>query len=184
VISLPREQKLLFAPDRYLARWVMKESGRDDMVYWPGTCIVHEIFSAQEIAKLTVSHPDAEVIAHPECDEPVLALASFVGSTSALIDYVARSDAEEFIVATEPGVLHQMEKLAPAKRLIPAPAQGNCACNMCPHMRLNTLEKLYLSLRDMRPTVEVPEDVRLKALVPIQRMLDFSAGHGIAPRGD
>jgi quinolinate synthase len=184
VSALPREQKVLFAPDRYLARWVMKRSGRDDIVYWPGTCIVHEIFSAQEITKLRVAHPAAEVIAHPECDESVLALASFVGSTSALIDYAVRSGAEELIVATEPGVIHQMEKRAPGKRLIPAPAQGDCACNLCPHMRLNTLEKLYLCLRDMRPTVEVPEEIRRRALVPIQRMLDFSAERRAAPLGD
>jgi quinolinate synthase len=184
VSALPHDRKLLFAPDRYLASWVMKQSGRDDVVFWPGTCIVHEMFSAQEIAKLAAAHPGAEIIAHPECDEPVLAQAAFVGSTSALIEHVATSSAEEFIVATEPGVIHQMERLAPDKRLIPAPAQGSCACNMCPYMRLNTVEKLYLCLRDLRPRVEVPEAIRRKALVPIQRMLDFSAGDPRALLGD
>jgi quinolinate synthase len=154
----------------------MKQSGRDDIVYWPGTCIVHEIFSAQEIAKLAAEHPDAEVIAHPECDEPVLSQAAFVGSTSALIERVVSSPKREFIVATEPGVIHQMELRAPGKHLIPAPGLGNCACNTCPHMRLNTLEKLYLCLRDLEPRVEVDPDVRERALRPIQRMLAFSAG--------
>jgi quinolinate synthase len=176
VAALPRDRKVLFAPDRYLARWVMKQSGRDDMVYWPGTCIVHEIFSAQEIAKLAAAHPEAEVIAHPECDDPVLSQAAFIGSTSALIEHVVASDVAAFIVATEPGVIHQMEKRAPGKLLIPAPAQGNCACNMCPHMRLNTLEKLYLCLRDLAPAVEVAPELRLRALRPIRRMLAFAAG--------
>jgi len=176
VRALPRERKLLFAPDRYLAKWVMRQSGRDDIVYWPGTCIVHEIFSAQEIARLAAAHPRAEVIAHPECDEPVLGLAAFVGSTSALIEHVVASPVEEFIVATEPGVIHQMERRAPGKTLIPAPAEGNCACNMCPFMRLNTLEKLYLCLRDLQPAIEVAPDVRARALKPIERMLAFSAG--------
>ncbi len=176
VQALPREQKILFAPDRYLARWVMKQSGRDDIVFWPGTCIVHEIFSAQEIAKLATEHPAAEIIAHPECDDPVLSQAAFVGSTSALIEHVVTSDCREFIVATEPGVIHQMEKRAPGKLLIPAPAQGNCACNECPHMRLNTLEKLYLCLRDLEPALEVSPELRARALKPIERMLAFSAG--------
>ena len=176
VQALPREQKILFAPDRYLARWVMKQSGRDDIVFWPGTCIVHEIFSAQEIAKLGAEHPEAEIIAHPECDDPVLSQAAFVGSTSALIEHVVTSDCREFIVATEPGVIHQMEKRAPGKHLIPAPAQGNCACNECPHMRLNTLEKLYLCLRDLEPALDVTPALRARALKPIERMLAFSAG--------
>ncbi|MBI4864617.1 MAG: quinolinate synthase NadA [Candidatus Riflebacteria bacterium] len=184
VKAAPRSQKLLFAPDRYLARWVIRQTGRDDMVFWPGTCIVHEIFSAQEIAALQVAHPGARVIAHPECDEPVLALATFIGSTSALIDHVKSSSTREFIVATEPGVLHQMQKVAPGKTLIPAPAQGNCSCNECPHMRLNTAEKVYLALRDLTPRVEVPEAIRVEALVPIQRMLDFSARDRTPPAGD
>jgi quinolinate synthase len=184
VAAIPRDRKILFAPDRYLARWVMKRTGRSDMVYWPGTCIVHEIFSAQEIAKLTVAHPDAEVIAHPECDEPVLALAGFIGSTSALIEHVVTAPARTFIVATEPGVLHQMERRAPEKELIAAPGQGNCACNTCPYMRLNTLEKLYLALRDLAPRLEVPEDVRRRALVPIERMLAFAATRRLPALGD
>jgi quinolinate synthase len=184
VKSIPKDQKILFAPDRYLAKWVMKESGRDDIVYWPGTCMVHEIFSAQEIARLRQEHPQAHVIAHPECDEPVLTQAQFIGSTSALIDYTVKADAKEFIVATEPGVLHQMERLSPGKTFITAPGQGNCACNTCPHMRLNTLEKLYLSLKDLKPRVEVPEETRKKALLPIQRMLDFSAKKKQPIKGD
>ena len=184
VKSIPRDQKILFAPDRYLAKWVMKESGRDDIAFWPGTCMVHEIFSAEEVAKLRHDHPKAHVIAHPECDEPVLAQAHFIGSTSALIDYTVKTDAPEFIVATEPGVLHQMERLSPGKKFITAPGQGNCACNTCPHMRLNTLDKLYLCLRDLKPTVEVPEATRKKALLPIQRMLDFSAKKNQPLKGD
>jgi quinolinate synthase len=184
VKSIPKDQKILFAPDRYLAKWVMKESGRDDIVYWPGTCMVHEIFSAQEITKLKVEHPKAHVIAHPECDQPVLTQADFIGSTSALIDYTVKTDADTFIVATEPGVLHQMARLSPKKTFLTAPGQGNCACNTCPHMRLNTLEKLYLCLRDLKPRVEVPEEVRVKALVPIQRMLDFSAQAKAMQKGD
>lgn len=184
VKSIPKDQKILFAPDRYLAKWVMKESGRDDIVYWPGTCMVHEIFSAQEIAKLKLENPKAHMIAHPECDQPVLTQAEYIGSTSALIDYTVKSPVEEFIVATEPGVIHQMARLSPNKKFLLAPGQGNCACNTCPHMRLNTLEKLYLCLRDLKPRVEVPEEIRKRALVPIQRMLDFSAKNKQPPKGD
>jgi len=177
VRSFPREQKLLFAPDRFLARWIIRQSGRDDLVYWPGSCIVHEIFSAREISGLMAIHPGAEVIAHPECDETVLRLAAFVGSTSALIDHVVKSPAREFIVATEPGVLHPMRKKAPGKRLIPAPVNGtgNGQDNVCPHMRLTTLEKLYLCLRDRTPRVEVPDEIASRARVPIERMLAFSS---------
>ena len=174
VQSVPEDQPILFAPDRFLARWVMRETGRE-FPFWPGTCIVHETFSARALIELQTEHPDAEVIAHPECDEPVLNLADFVGSTSALIKRVVTSPAKKFIIATEPGVFHAMRREAPGKELIPVPNQEGCSCNECPFMRLHTLEKLYLCLRDLTPQVEVPEDLRVRALRPVERMLEISA---------
>jgi len=150
------------------------------MAYWPGTCIVHEIFSAQEIASLKARNPRAEVIAHPECDDPVLSLAGFVGSTSALIDHVVESPVEEFIVATEPGVLAPDGAPGrPARSSFRRPGQGSCSCNTCPFMRLNTLEKLYLCLRDLTPCVELTPELILGAKLPLERMLRFSAGGGL-----
>jgi quinolinate synthase len=169
-------QPVIFAPDRHLARWVAKESGRDDLIVWPGSCIVHEQFSAKRLAQLKLKHPDAEVLAHPECDEAVLELADFVASTTGIIRQAVESKAGTLIIATEDGVFHQIQKAAPGKTLLQAPGiDESCACNQCPFMRLNTLEKLYLCLRDLRPEVTVPEPVRVAALRPIERMLELSA---------
>jgi quinolinate synthase len=167
---------LIFAPDRHLARWVAQQIGRDDLIVWPGTCVVHEQFSAKRLAQLVLRHPDAEVLAHPECDEAVLAQADFIASTSGIIQRAVESEAGTFIIATEDGVFHQIEQKAPHKQLVQAPGiDESCACNRCPYMRLNTLEKLYLCLRGLEPQVDVPEDVRARALAPIQRMLELSA---------
>jgi len=173
-------EPLIFAPDRHLARWVAEQLGRDDLIIWPGACVVHEQFSAKELAKLLVKHPEAEVLAHPECDEAVLAQAHFVASTTGIIRRAVESPADTLVIATEDGVFHQIEhKLAEqgrSKTLIQAPGMDeSCACNRCPFMRLNTLEKLYLCLRDLEPEVTVPEEIRLRALRPIERMLELSA---------
>jgi quinolinate synthase len=170
----PKDRPILFAPDRNLGRWVRQQSGRSDIELWNGACIVHEVFSLQKILALQAQHPDAELIAHPECEEPVLQRADFIGSTSKLLRYVQESPKPAFIVATESGILHQMKKAAPDKLLIPAPPDENCPCNHCPHMKLHTLEKLYLALRDEQPVVELAEDLRLRALAPIEKMLAWS----------
>jgi quinolinate synthase len=168
-------QPVVFAPDRHLARWVAKQAGRDDLVIWPGTCVVHEQFSAKELAKLRVRHPEAEVLAHPECDEAVLDQADLIASTTGIIQRAVDSPAKTLIIATEDGVFHKIRELAPDKELIQAPGiDESCACNRCPYMRLNTLEKLYLCLRDLQPEVIVPDDLRVKALRPIERMLELS----------
>jgi quinolinate synthase len=173
--ALGPDEKIVFAPDKHLGRYVSKQSGRDDIVLWPGTCIVHETFSEKKLLRLKLDHPDAEVIAHPECEESILRHAVHVASTSGLIEYVKNSEAPAFIVATEAGILHKMAKEAPDKTLIPAPPEDeSCACNMCPFMRLNTLEKLYLCLRDLQPQIDLPEPLRLRALQPIERMLEMS----------
>jgi quinolinate synthase len=169
------DQPIVFAPDRHLARWVAKEAGRDDLVIWPGSCVVHEQFSAKELAKLRVRHPDAEVLAHPECDEAVLDQADLIASTTGIIKRAVDSPARTLIIATEDGVFHRIRELAPDKELIQAPGiDESCACNRCPYMRLNTLEKLYLCLRDLEPEVTVPDELRAKALRPIERMLELS----------
>jgi quinolinate synthase len=170
---------LIFAPDRHLARWVAQQLGRDDLIIWPGTCIVHEQFNARELAKLKVRHPEAEVLAHPECQASVLDQADFIASTTGIIKRAVESPAATLIIATEDGVFHQIEKKlaeqGKKKTLIQAPGvDESCACNRCPFMRLNTLEKLYLCLRDLGPEVTVPEDIRKRALVPIERMLALS----------
>ncbi len=183
VASVPADKPILFAPDRFLAKWVMQETGRE-MAFWPGTCIVHETFSAKAIVELKTEHPGAEVIAHPECDGAVLTLADYIGSTSKLIARTTESDAKTFIVATEPGVIHQMRRVAPGKTFLPVPDQEGCSCNECPYMRLNTLEKLYLCLRDLAPEVTVPEDIRVRALLPVERMLEISAKAKITNYGD
>jgi len=171
-----RDQPVVFAPDRHLARWVAKEAKRPDLIAWPGACIVHEQFSAKRLVQLKVKHPDAEVLAHPECDQAVLDEADFIASTSGIIDRAVESPAQTLIIATEDGVFHQIEQRAPRKLLIQAPGMDeSCACNQCPFMRLNTLEKLYLCLRDLTPQVTVPDEIRLQALVPIERMLELSA---------
>jgi quinolinate synthase len=173
VESIPRDRQILFAPDKNLGRWLIKETGRD-MVLWPGSCVVHETFSLQKLTALKHQHPEALVIAHPECEEPVLALADYIGSTTALLKYVQNSPAHEFIVATESGILHQMQKTAPDKKVIAAPPNANCACNECPFMRLNTPEKIYLALRDRRPELVMDEATRRAAALPIERMLELS----------
>lgn len=173
VESIPRDREILFAPDKNLGRYLAKETGRD-LVLWPGSCIVHETFSMRKLVDLKERTPEAKIIAHPECEEPLLLLAEFVGSTSALLDYVKRDSAKAYIVATESGILHQMKLGAPEKTLIAAPPEANCACNECPFMRLNTLEKLYLCLRDLSPRIEMEESLRLRAKLPIDRMLALS----------
>ena len=174
VNSIPRDQKILFAPDKNLGRWVAKQTGRDDLVLWQGSCIVHETFSLRKLEDIRIAHPEAKVIAHPECEEPLLDRADFIGSTAALLRYVENDNAQAFIVVTESGILHQMQKRAPSKLLIPAPPLANCACNECPFMRLNTPEKVYLALRDLEPRLEMAEELRARAQVPIDRMLALS----------
>ena len=173
---------LIFAPDRHLARWVAQQLGRDDLIVWDGTCIVHEQFSAKRLMELRVKHPDAEVLAHPECDQAVLDQADFIASTTGIINRAVESKAKTFIIATEDGVFHQIALRAPDKVLIQAPGlDESCACNRCPFMRLNTLEKLYLCLRDLSPEVDVPEAIRVRAKVPIDLMLELSADLGGQP---
>jgi quinolinate synthase len=173
VNSVPKDKQILFAPDRNLGRYLVKKTGRD-MICWQGVCIVHETFSHKKLVALKERNPDALILAHPECEGPLLELADFIGSTSALLNYSVKSDKQKFIVATESGILHQMQKHAPGKTFIAAPPEANCACNECPYMRLNTLEKLYLCLRDLTPRLEMPEDLRLAAAKPIERMLELS----------
>lgn len=173
VQQIPIEQPIIFAPDRNLGRYVMQQTGRE-LTLWQGSCMVHETFSEKKIVQLQVEHPNAEVIAHPECEPSVLRHAQFIGSTTALLNYSQQSPSQTFIVATEPGILHQMQQLAPHKHFIPAPGTNNCACNECPHMRLNTLEKLYWAMKTRSPEITLPEDVRLAAARPIQRMLEMS----------
>ncbi len=173
VRQIPADQPIIFAPDRNLGRYVMEQTGRE-MVLWQGSCMVHETFSEKKLVQLKVQHPNAEIIAHPECESAVLRYADYIGSTTALLNYCQKSSSESFIVATEAGILHQMEKAAPGKKFIPAPPIQNCACNECPHMRLNTLEKLYLAMNTRSPEITLPEATRLAALRPIQRMLDMS----------
>ncbi|MGC8916066.1 MAG: quinolinate synthase NadA [Thermoanaerobaculum sp.] len=181
--KLPKDKPILFAPDRHLGRWLMQKTGRE-LILWPGTCVVHEQFSLEALVRLKVQHPKALVAAHPECPEAILALADHVGSTSSILRFVASSPAEEFIVATEPGIIHQMEKLAPGKHFIALPGQdGECGCNTCPYMKRNTLENLYACLLSGAPRIELPEDLRVKASKPLQRMLELAAPVP-APSGD
>lgn len=178
VESLPKEQKIIFAPDRNLGAYINKKTGRN-MVLWNGACMVHEIFSREKITKLKVRHPEAKVIAHPECEEVVLQLADFIGSTTQLLKFSQQDEAKEFIVATETGILYQMQKNSPGKLFIPAPPDNSCACNDCPHMKLNTLEKLYLCMEYEQPELTMEEELRLAALKPIKRMLEISASLGL-----
>jgi quinolinate synthase len=173
VRSIPEDKTILFAPDKNLGRYLEKKTGRK-MVLWQGSCVVHETFSVRKLLGLKVRHPNALVIAHPECEEPVLAMADFVGSTTALLKHAVSSPAQEIIVVTESGILHQMRKAAPDKTFIPAPPEANCACNECPFMRMNTLEKVMLSLRDLRPRVEMAPELIERARKPIERMLALS----------
>ncbi len=174
VRQIPEEQPIIFAPDQNLGRYVMEQTGRD-LVLWQGSCIVHETFSEKKIVQLKIEHPEAEAIAHPECEPAVLRHASYIGSTAALLKYCKQSPANTFIVATEPGIIHQMKKEAPYKHFIPAPPMNSCACNECPYMRLNTLEKLYWAMKNRAPEITMSEQIRLAALRPIQRMLEMSA---------
>ncbi len=178
VESLPADQKIIFAPDKNLGAWINKQTGRN-MILWNGACMVHEIFSMEKIVKLKVRHPNAKVIAHPECEAPVLALADYIGSTTGILKYAEKSDAQEFIVVTESGILHQMQKTSPHKTFIPAPPQNTCACNDCPYMKLNTLEKLYLCMKYELPEVTMEEGLREAAKKPIERMLELSAKLGL-----
>lgn len=176
VNSLPKDKPILFAPDRHLGAYVAKKTGRD-MTLWPGSCIIHEQFSERELVKLKTRHPKALVAAHPECPETVLRHADYIGSTKGILDYVVKTEGQEFIIATEPHIIHQMTKAAPAKTFIPAPfAEGACAsCADCPFMARNTLEKIYLAMVNEGPALAVPEDLRTQALKPLERMLELSA---------
>ena len=178
VKSLPASQKIIFAPDKNLGRYVIKQTGRD-MVLWNGACMVHEIFSLEKIMKLKAKHPKAKLIAHPECEQAVLDVSDFIGSTTGLLNFTKKSGEKEFIVATEAGILHQMIKASPDKMFIPAPPNNSCACNDCPHMKLNTLEKLYLCLKYEQPELILPEEIRQRALKPIMRMLEISKQYGL-----
>jgi len=173
VRQIPEDQPIIFAPDRNLGRYVMAETGRD-LVLWQGACLVHENFSEKKLVQLKIEHPEAEIIAHPECEPPILNHADYIGSTTALLNYAKKSSKSSFIIVTEPGIIHQMEKETPGKSFIPAPPMNSCACNECPHMRLNTLEKLYLSMKNRSPEITLSEDIRIAALRPIQRMLEMS----------
>ena len=173
--QLPKDQKIIFGPDKNLGGYLKRKTGRD-MLLWPGVCIVHEAFSETELLKLRAQHPGAPILAHPECPPHILDHADHVGSTRAILDYALSSDSEVMIVATEPHIIHQMEKDAPGKTFIGAPgADGNCNCNMCPYMALNTMKKLYVALRDLRPRIEIEESLRIAAKKPLDRMLDLAA---------
>jgi len=178
VESLPADQKIIFAPDKNLGAYLVKKTGRD-MVLWNGACMVHEIFSLEKITRLKVRHPKAKLIAHPECEDHILRIADHIGSTTGLLKYTLEDNTQEYIVATETGILHQMQKASPEKTFIPAPPDNNCACNDCPHMKLNTLEKLYLCMEYETPEIIMDEAVRRAAKKPIDRMLEISAKYGL-----
>jgi quinolinate synthase len=173
--QLPEDKPILFAPDRHLGAYLQKKTGRE-MTLWPGSCIVHEQFSERELVKLKVQHPEALVAAHPECPAGILSHADHIGSTRAILDFVLKSDAAQFIIATERHIIHQMEKAAPDKIFFPVPgADGGCSCSNCPFMAKNTLEKIYLTLLNNAPRIEMPEPLRLAALKPLEKMLEMSA---------
>lgn len=176
--SIPEDKKIIFAPDRNLGKYLEKKTGRD-MVLWNGTCMVHEIFSDEKITKLMLRHPEAKLIAHPECEAHILEKADFIGSTSKLLNYTKENDATEFIVATESGIIHQMQKASPEKTFIPAPPNNTCACNECPHMRRNTLEKLYLCMKYETPEINLEDWVIEQGRASIDRMLEISAKAGL-----
>jgi quinolinate synthase len=173
ISQIPGDREIFFAPDRNLGRYLVKKTGRP-MLLWEGSCIVHETFSLRKLLRIQAEHPAAEIIAHPECEEPVLERARFIGSTSALLKHVQSSASREFIVATESGILHQMQKAAPEKVFIPAPPEANCACNDCPYMKLNTMEKLYACMKNRSPEIVLSDEVMSRALAPIRRMLAMS----------
>jgi quinolinate synthase len=178
VESLPADQKIIFAPDKNLGAYLITKTGRD-MVLWNGACMVHEIFSLQKITKLKIRHPEAKLIAHPECEDHILRIADYIGSTTGLLKFSKQDAAKEYIVATETGILHQMQKESPGKTFIPAPPDNNCACNDCPHMKLNTLEKLYLCMKYELPQIIMDENIRIAAKKPIERMLQISEKYGL-----
>jgi quinolinate synthase len=171
--QIPLEQKIIFAPDKNLGKYIIKKTGRD-MLLWDGTCIVHETFSDKKIIELKTEYPDALLIAHPECEEAVLNRADFIGSTSALLKFTINSPANEFIVATEEGIIYQMQKASPSKKFIPAPPEDNCGCNQCPYMKLNTMEKLYLCMKNQSPEIIIDPEIQKKALKPILKMFEMS----------
>jgi len=178
VESIPKEQPIIFAPDRNLGAYLVKKTGRD-MLLWDGACMVHEIFSLEKITRLKIRYPEAKLIAHPECEEPILRLADYIGSTTALLKYTTSDSSREYIVATEAGILHQMQLSSPEKSFIPAPPTNNCACNDCPHMKLNTLEKLYLCMEYEQPELLMDPELMYAARKPIDRMLEISAKYGL-----
>ncbi|MBW7889159.1 MAG: quinolinate synthase NadA [Bacteroidetes bacterium] len=173
ISQLPQDQPILFSPDKNLGNYIRKKTGRD-MLLWNGSCIVHETFSERKLIALQVEHPDAELIAHPECEDVILQHADFVGSTSMLIKYVQNSPKKKFIVGTEVGIMHQMEKTTTGKTFLALPPDANCACNECPHMKRNTLEKLYLCMKNMTPRIEMSTELMDRARIPIERMLAMS----------
>lgn len=178
VESLPKDQKIIFAPDKNLGAYINKKTKRN-MVLWDGSCMVHEIFSLEKLIKLKIQHPNSKIIAHPECEEAILEHADFIGSTTALLNYSKKSTDKEFIVLTETGILHQMKKTSPDKVFIPAPPNNSCACNDCPYMKLNTLEKIYISLKYEQPELVMNEELMIKAKAPILKMLELSAKFGL-----
>ncbi|HEV8538665.1 MAG TPA: quinolinate synthase NadA [Bacteroidota bacterium] len=171
--QIPGDKPIIFGPDRNLGKYLIKKTGRQ-MLLWQGTCIVHETFSDRKLIHLKSLYPGAKLIAHPECEEVILNQAQFIGSTSALLRYVQSSPDREFIIATETGIIHQMQKACPEKTFIPAPPEESCACNQCPYMKLNTMEKLYLCMKHRSPEITLSEDIMHRALRPIRRMLDMS----------
>lgn len=171
--AIPADKKICFAPDKYLGAFVSKQTGRD-MVMWDGSCEVHQEFSEKEVINLMAKYPEAEVLAHPECPEHILAYADFIGSTAKIINRAAESDAKQFIILTESGIIHEMKKRIPGKEFIPVPSLDGCACNECPHMRLNTIDKMIAALENMKPELLMDEEVRLKALKPLEKMLELS----------
>lgn len=178
VESVPIDRKIIFAPDKNLGKYLIKKTGRD-MVLWDGSCMVHEIFSEKKIIELKQRYPHAEVIAHPECEEHVLAHADYIGSTTGLLNYTKKYGKDSFIVITESGILHQMQKASPDKQFIPGPPENNCACNDCPHMKLNTMEKIYLCMKNETPEVTIDPIIFDEALRPLKRMLDISKKAGL-----
>ncbi|HEY4326215.1 MAG TPA: quinolinate synthase NadA [Mucilaginibacter sp.] len=178
VESLPKDQKIIFGPDKNLGAYVAKKTGRD-LVLWNGACMVHEIFSREKITRLKERYPGAKLLAHPECEDVILQMADYIGSTTGILKYATNRPEKEFIVATESGILHEMQKLNPDKVFIPAPPNNKCACNDCPHMKRNTLEKLYLCLKNELPEITVPQHIIERAVKPIERMLEISASLGL-----
>jgi quinolinate synthase len=176
--SVPKDQPIIFAPDKNLGAWLNKKSGRN-MLLWNGACMVHEIFSLEKITKLKIRHPKAKLISHPECEDAVLRVSDYIGSTTQLLKYTETDSATEYIVATETGILHQMQQNSPHKTFIPAPPTNSCACNDCPHMKLNTLEKLYLCMEYEQPEILMDETLRLAAKKPMDRMMEISRAAGL-----